>query len=77
MTTLPTSMLPTRRLVEHERGLIEKIDRCVDGLGGDVEARHIGDDILARERQHLRTLTELVSPSSPSSEPHPVTSLAA
>jgi hypothetical protein len=66
-----------RRLVEHERVLIEEIGRCVAGLGGDLEARQIGDEILARERLHLRTLTELVSPCSPRSEPHPVTSLAA
>jgi hypothetical protein len=66
-----------RRLVEHERELIEEITRCVAWLGGDAEARRLGADILASERQHLRTLTELVSPSPPRSEPHPLTSLAA
>ena len=66
-----------RRLVEHERKLIEEITRCVAWLGGDAEARRLGEDILASERQHLRTLTELVSPSPPRSEPHPLTSLAA
>jgi hypothetical protein len=66
-----------RRLVEHERELIEEIARSVAWLGGDPEARQLGEDILASERQHLRTLTEHVSPSSLRSEPHPVTSLAA
>lgn len=66
-----------RRLVEHERELVEEIGRFVAGLGGDREARQLGENILASERQHLRTLTELVAPSSPRSEPHPVTSLAA
>jgi hypothetical protein len=66
-----------RRLVEHERELIEEMARSVAWLGGDPEARQLGEDVLASERQHLRTLTELVSPSSPRSEPHPVTSLAA
>ncbi len=65
-----------RRLVEHERELIEEIGRFVAGLGGDLEARQLGEDILARERQHLPTLTELVAPSSSRREPHPVTSLA-
>jgi hypothetical protein len=66
-----------RRLVEHERGLIDEVARSVAWLGGDPEARRLGEDILAGERQHLRTLTELVSPSPPRSEPHPVSSLAA
>jgi uncharacterized membrane protein YccC len=66
-----------RRLVEQERELIEEIARSVAWLGGDPEARQLGEAILASERQHLRTLTELVSPSSPRSEPHPITSLAA
>ncbi len=66
-----------RRLVEHERELIEEMARSVAWLGGDPEARQLGEDILASESQHLRTLTELVSPSPPRSEPHPVPSLAA
>ncbi len=66
-----------RRLVEHERGLIDEVARSVAWLGGDPEARQLSEDILASERRHLRTLTELISPSSPRSEPHPVTSLAA
>ena len=66
-----------RRLVEHERELIDEIARSVARLGGDPEARQLGEAILAVERQHLRTLTELVSPSLPRSEPHAVPSLAA
>ena len=66
-----------RRLVEHERELIDEVARSVAWLGGDPEARQLGEAILAVERQHLRTLTELVSPSLPGSEPHPVPSLAA
>jgi hypothetical protein len=65
-----------RRLVEHERELIEEVARSVAWLGGDPEARQLGEDILAGERQHLRTLTELISPSA-RSESHPVTSVAA
>ena len=66
-----------RRLVEHERELIDEVVRSVAWLGGDPEARQLGEAILAVERQHLRTLTELASPSLPRSEPHPVPSLAA
>jgi hypothetical protein len=66
-----------RRLVEHERELIDEVARSVARLGGDPEARQLGEAILAVERQHLRTLTELVSPSVARSEPHPVPSLAA
>jgi bacterioferritin (cytochrome b1) len=66
-----------RRLVEHERELIDEVARSVAWLGGDPEARQLGEAILASERQHLRTLTELVSPSLPKAEPHPVPSLAA
>jgi hypothetical protein len=66
-----------RRLVEHERELIAEVARSVARLGDDPEARRLVEAILAVERQHLRTLTELVSPSLPRSEPHPVPSLAA
>lgn len=66
-----------RRLVEHERELIEEITRSVACLGDDPEAKQLVEAIFASEKQHLRTLTELVSPSSPRSEPHSVTSLAA
>jgi hypothetical protein len=66
-----------RRLVEHERELIAEVARSVAWLGGHPEARQLGEAILPSERQHLRTLTELVSPSSPRGQPHPVPSLAA
>jgi bacterioferritin (cytochrome b1) len=66
-----------RRLVEHERELIEEITRSVAWLGDDPEAKQLVEDIFASERQHLHNLTELVSLSSPRSESHPVTSLAA
>ena len=65
------------RLVEHERELIDEVARSVASLGGDPEARQLGEAILAVERQNLRTLTELVSPMLPASEPHPIPSLAA
>jgi hypothetical protein len=64
-------------LVEHERELIDEIARSVARLGGDPEARLLGEAILAVERQHLRTLTELISPSLPKSEQNPVPPLAA
>jgi hypothetical protein len=66
-----------RRLVEHERELLDEVARSVAWLGDDPEARQLGEAILAVERQHLRTLTELVSPSLPRSEPYLVPSLAA
>ena len=66
-----------RRLVEHERELIEEITRSVPWLGVDSEARQLVEAILASERQHLRALTDLVSPSPPRDESHPVTPLAA
>lgn len=66
-----------RQLVEHERELIDEVARSVASLGGDLAARQLGEAILGVERQHLRTLTELVSPSLPRSEPHLVPSLAA
>jgi bacterioferritin (cytochrome b1) len=66
-----------RRLVEHERELIEETARRVAWLGGDPEARQLGEAILASERQHLRTLTAFVSPSPRESAPHPAASLAA
>ena len=49
-----------QQLVEHERELIERIARTVAGLGDDADARQLGEDILALERQHLKTLTKLV-----------------
>ena len=66
-----------RRLVKHERQLIDEVARSVAWLDAEPEARQLGEAILAIERQHLRMLTELVSPSLPRSEPHPVPSLAA
>jgi hypothetical protein len=65
------------RLVEHERKLVDLVARNVLWLGDDTEARHLGEAIFAIERQHLRTLTELVSSSLPRNESHPVPSLAA
>jgi hypothetical protein len=65
------------RLVEHERELNDEAARSVARLGGDPEARQLGEAILAIESQHLRTLTELVSPSVARSEPNPVPSLVA
>lgn len=66
-----------RQLVEHERELIEEITRSVAWFGDDPEAKQLVEAILASERQHLHSLTELVSLSSPRSELHPVTSWAA
>jgi hypothetical protein len=66
-----------RRLVEHERELIEGIGRCVAGLGGDPETRLMAEGILAREMQHFQTLTELVGSAPLGGEAHPVTDLAA
>ena len=63
-------------LVEHERELIDEIARSVARLGGDPEARRLSETILAVERVHLRTLTQLVLTSLPKSE-HPARSLAA
>jgi hypothetical protein len=65
------------RLIEHQRGLIEEIARCIAGLGGDPEARRLAEDILAREKRHYRTLAGLVSPSSPGRAPQSVPAAAA
>jgi hypothetical protein len=66
-----------KRLVEQERELIEEIARSVAGLGDDPEVRTLGNEVLAGEKQHLRTLTEIVAPSSPRNESHLVSSIAA
>jgi hypothetical protein len=52
-----------KRLVEHEQDLIEGIGRSGARLDGDREAMLLSEDLLARERHHFRTLTELVWPS--------------
>ncbi len=51
-----------RRLVEQQRELIREIAACAADLGGDPEASRLAEEIVAGEKQHLRTLTELVSP---------------
>lgn len=66
-----------QRLVENERELIDEIARSVALFGRDPEARQLGEAILASEAQHLRTLTELVSPSLSRGESYSRPSLAA
>jgi hypothetical protein len=48
-----------KELVRHQRQDIARIQRCVDQLKHDSQARELGEEILGSERAHLETLEEL------------------
>jgi bacterioferritin (cytochrome b1) len=51
-----------RRLVEHERTIVKDVARAAAALDHDPEAKRMAEHILKGEREHPRTLADLVSP---------------
>jgi hypothetical protein len=48
-----------RRLIEHERLMIDELGRCAEQLAGDPEGRRMAEGVLAGEKRHLGLLTRL------------------
>ncbi len=48
-----------RRLIEHERLMIDEVGRCAEQLADDPEARRMAEGVLANEKLHLGLLTRL------------------
>ncbi len=53
-----------RLLVAHQRTIVEELARCTAELNSDREAKRLAEHIVAREREHLQSLTELAAPAS-------------
>jgi hypothetical protein len=52
-----------RRLIEHERQMIDEIAHCVEQLADDPEAKQLAEEILAGEKRRLEMLTRLPLPA--------------
>jgi hypothetical protein len=59
-----------RRLIEHERLMIDEIGRCAEQLAGDPEAGRMAEEVLAGEKRRLGLLTRLAPQGAPQREGH-------
>ncbi|HEY1376984.1 MAG TPA: ferritin-like domain-containing protein [Gemmataceae bacterium] len=66
-----------RQLVAHERTIVEEVACGAAALDRDPEARQVAEHILTVEREHLRTLAELVSPAARDEATVPASRVAA